>query len=115
MHARRARRRLLLVHRQPHRQSPALDHPTDQPGRAGRRRPRLPRVRQTPLPTPRSDWGRYRLFERALPPAARKPVVITEAGIDDIGNPQASGWIAQGLTARLYRSAGQLRYTARGG
>ena len=53
-------------------------------------------------PTPRSDWGRYRLFERALPPAARKPVVITEAGIDDIGNPQASGWIAQGLTARAY-------------
>lgn len=53
-------------------------------------------------PTPRSDWGRYRLFERALPPEARKPVVITEAGIDDIGDAHTSGWIAQGLTARAY-------------
>lgn len=53
-------------------------------------------------PTPRSDWGRYRLFERALPPEARKPVVITEAGIDDIGDAHTSGWIAQGLTPRAY-------------
>jgi hypothetical protein len=34
---------------------------------------------------PLRDWGRYRAFEAALPPAARKPVVITEAGIDDGG------------------------------
>ncbi len=53
-------------------------------------------------PTPQSDWGRYRLFERALPPEARKPVVITEAGIDDMGDANTSGWRAQGLTPRAY-------------
>ena len=51
--------------------------------------------------TPFSDWGRYRLFERALPAHARKPVVITEAGVDDIGDAGTSGWAAQ-MTAGQY-------------
>lgn len=38
------------------------------------------------------DWGRYRLFEAMLPPGARKPVVITEAGLDDNGDPQTGGY-----------------------
>jgi hypothetical protein len=33
------------------------------------------------------DWGRYRRFEQAMPTSARKPVVITEAGYDDNGQP----------------------------
>ena len=51
--------------------------------------------------TPFSDWGRYRLFERALPAHARKPVVITEAGVDDIGDAGTSGWAAH-MTAGQY-------------
>lgn len=51
--------------------------------------------------TPTSDWGRYRLFEQALPPHARKPVVITEAGVDDLGDPGTSGWAVQ-MTAPAY-------------
>ncbi len=38
------------------------------------------------------DWGLYRAFERALPAYARKPVVITEAGIDDNSQPATGGW-----------------------
>lgn len=52
-------------------------------------------------PNPRSDWGRYRLFEELLPPHARKAVVITETGVDDIGSPSQSGWAAQ-MTAEAY-------------
>ncbi len=33
------------------------------------------------------DWGHYRAFEKALPAYARKPVVITECGLDDTGQP----------------------------
>jgi hypothetical protein len=36
---------------------------------------------------PGADWGQYRKFERAMPPEARKPVVITECGYDDSGQP----------------------------
>jgi len=39
-----------------------------------------------------ADWGRYRAFEAALPPASRKPVVITEAGWDDNGDPGSGGF-----------------------
>lgn len=38
------------------------------------------------------DWGRYRAFEAALPAYARKPVVITEAGLDDNGNNFTGGY-----------------------
>jgi hypothetical protein len=38
------------------------------------------------------DWGGYRAFEQALPASARKPVVITEAGLDDNGDPNSGGW-----------------------
>ena len=38
------------------------------------------------------DWGGYRAFEQALPASARKPVVITEAGLDDNGDPRTGGW-----------------------
>ncbi|MCL4395022.1 MAG: hypothetical protein M1482_09515 [Chloroflexi bacterium] len=38
------------------------------------------------------DWGCYRTFEQALPQAARRPVVITEAGLDDNGDPYIGGW-----------------------
>lgn len=31
------------------------------------------------------DWGRYRLFEQAMPAYARKPVIITECGYDMSG------------------------------
>jgi hypothetical protein len=31
------------------------------------------------------DWGRYRDFEQAMPAYARKPVIITEAGLDETG------------------------------
>ncbi|HEX7593419.1 MAG TPA: hypothetical protein VF429_04535, partial [Anaerolineae bacterium] len=40
------------------------------------------------------DWGGYRAFERALPPNARKPVVITEAGLDENGQP-SGGFIGR--------------------
>jgi hypothetical protein len=50
---------------------------------------------------PRSDWRRYRLFEQALPSHARKPVVITETGVDERGDPATSGWAAQ-MTAAEY-------------
>ena len=33
------------------------------------------------------DWGRYRAFEQAMPPQSRKPVIITECGYDDSGQP----------------------------
>ncbi len=39
-----------------------------------------------------NDWTRYRNFERALPAASRKPVLITEAGYDDGGDPRTSGY-----------------------
>jgi len=39
-----------------------------------------------------ADWRRYREFERALPAHARKPVVITEAGWDDNGDPLTGGY-----------------------
>lgn len=54
-------------------------------------------------PKPESDWGRYRLFERLLPENARKPVVITEAGVDDIGDANTSGWAAH-MSAAEYRN-----------
>jgi hypothetical protein len=38
------------------------------------------------------DWCRYRAFEAALPTHARKPVVITEAGLDDNGDPHTGGY-----------------------
>ena len=38
------------------------------------------------------DWARYRVFEQALPAHARKPVIITEAGFDDDGNPYTGGY-----------------------
>ncbi len=38
------------------------------------------------------DWGGYRAFEQALPASARKPVVITETGLDDNGDPNTGGW-----------------------
>jgi hypothetical protein len=38
------------------------------------------------------DWGRYRQFEALLPPSSRKPVVITEAGLDDNGDPTTGGY-----------------------
>ncbi len=38
------------------------------------------------------DWARYRNFEAALPAYARKPVVITEAGLDDNGDPYTGGY-----------------------
>jgi len=38
------------------------------------------------------DWGRYRAFQAALPAHARKPVVITEAGLDDNGDPYTGGY-----------------------
>lgn len=53
-------------------------------------------------PKPDSDWGCYRRFEQALPGAARKPVVITEAGIDDLGDAHASGWAAHNISVRDY-------------
>jgi len=34
-----------------------------------------------------SEWGRYRKFEQAMPPYARKPVIITECGFDATGQP----------------------------
>ncbi len=33
------------------------------------------------------DWGLYRMFEQAMPPQSRKPVIITECGYDDSGQP----------------------------
>ncbi len=39
-----------------------------------------------------TDWRRYREFERALPAHARKPVIITEAGWDDNGDPRTGGY-----------------------
>ncbi|MCI0474724.1 MAG: hypothetical protein L0Y55_00600, partial [Anaerolineales bacterium] len=39
-----------------------------------------------------ADWQCYREFERALPAHARKPVIITEAGWDDNGDPQTGGY-----------------------
>ncbi len=38
------------------------------------------------------DWGRYREFESALPANARKPVVLTEAGLDDNGDQYTGGY-----------------------
>jgi len=39
-----------------------------------------------------TDWRRYREFERALPAHARKPILITEAGWDDNGDPRTGGY-----------------------
>jgi len=39
-----------------------------------------------------TDWRRYRDFERALPAHARKPIIITEAGWDDNGDPYTGGY-----------------------
>lgn len=38
-----------------------------------------------------SDMGRYRAFRNKLPPASRKPILITECGLDDGQN---NGWQA---------------------
>lgn len=38
------------------------------------------------------DWARYREFEAALPTYAQKPVVITEAGLDDNGDAYTGGY-----------------------
>ncbi len=48
-----------------------------------------------------ADWGRYRVFEQALPAHARKPVVITEAGLDDNGDPRTGGWLGK-ISAQQY-------------
>ncbi len=40
----------------------------------------------------KGDWCWYRTFEKALPPQARKPVIITEAGMDDNGDPSTGGF-----------------------
>jgi hypothetical protein len=40
-------------------------------------------------------WRHYRDFERALPANARKPIIITEAGWDDNGNPQTGGYLGK--------------------
>ena len=40
------------------------------------------------------DWGHYHAFEQAMPAAARKPVVITEAGYDESGQAQG-GYIGK--------------------
>ncbi len=47
------------------------------------------------------DWCYYRVFEEMLPPHARKPVVITEAGYDDTGDPMTGGWRGK-VSAREY-------------
>ncbi len=47
------------------------------------------------------DWGGYRAFEQALPATARKPVVITEAGLDDNGDPHTGGWRGK-ITPQAY-------------
>ena len=39
-----------------------------------------------------NDWARYRLFEEALPASSRKPVIITEAGLDNNGDPYSGGY-----------------------
>ena len=41
------------------------------------------------------DWRHYRDFERALPANARKPIIITEAGWDDNGNPETGGYLGK--------------------
>ena len=41
-----------------------------------------------------NDWARYRAFEQALPANARKPVVITEAGLDNDGS-RGGGFIGK--------------------
>ena len=41
-----------------------------------------------------NDWARYRAFEQALPPNSRKPVVITEAGLDNDGS-RGGGFIGK--------------------
>ncbi|MCL4395021.1 MAG: hypothetical protein M1482_09510 [Chloroflexi bacterium] len=46
------------------------------------------------------DWGLYRTFEQALPASARKPVVVTEAGYDDNGQPNG-GYLGK-ITAAQY-------------
>lgn len=46
------------------------------------------------------DWGYYRRFEQAMPDYARKPVVITECGLDDTGQPNG-GWNGR-VTAAQY-------------
>jgi uncharacterized Zn-binding protein involved in type VI secretion len=42
-----------------------------------------------------ADWRHYRDFERALPVHARKPVIITECGWDDNGDPATGGYIGK--------------------
>ncbi len=38
------------------------------------------------------DWGGYGDFEILLPESAQRPVIITECGIDERGDPNTSGW-----------------------
>ncbi|MEW5717741.1 MAG: hypothetical protein AB1817_03870, partial [Chloroflexota bacterium] len=41
------------------------------------------------------DWRHYRDFESALPASARKPILITECGWDDNGDPATGGYIGK--------------------
>ncbi len=47
------------------------------------------------------DWRHYRDFERALPASARKPIIITECGWDDNGDPATGGYVGK-VTQQQY-------------